>query len=118
MGNYKTNDEMGHQSPLNGYDNVYSPNNWRDSVVYKRFKRFPSTKDMILFSMDLISMFVLLGIIDKLNTAQEVIVWLVGVLYILTRLGLYVFKFLSFCGRNSDWIKRGWKELMTRIFKD
>lgn len=107
MGINKTPDELGHQPPPNGYDDFYGANMWSDHLVNKRPKNVSAKRFVVFLSLDLLTLFTLMGIIDRLTTTKEIIVLCVAVLYVIVRLAIGIAKFFAFVGRNRDGIKKG-----------
>jgi hypothetical protein len=118
MGDNSSFYEPGQEQSLNGNDYVHSPDNWRDSVVNSRPKKFKPAKFVVLLSFDLFSLCYLAGIIGGLNESKEVIGVVVAILYlvirsiiVITKLAMMIVKFLTFVGKNKSYIKQGFREI-------
>jgi len=111
MGINKADDDMGHQSPLNGYDSIYSAHTVRDYLFNKRPANVSAKRFVIFFSVDIIMLFVTCGIIDKLTTGKEFIALFVAIAWLVIRVIMGAFKVFVFVGRNRDSIKKGIKSI-------
>jgi len=117
MGINKTDDELGHKSPLNGYDDVYGPPNWRYYLLNSRPKDVSAKRFVVFLSADVLTLFVLGGIIDKLTTTKEIIALIVAICYLIVRLAIGIVKLFAFVGRNHEGITKGLKT-MKDIFNE
>ena len=117
MGINQADDELGHQPPANGYDDFFGPPNWSYYILNKRPSGVSAKRTVIFVSIDLLALFVLMGIIDNLTTTKEVIALIVAIGYLVVRLAIGIVKLLAFVGRNREGIKKGIRSLK-ELFKE
>lgn len=118
MGINKTPDELGHQSSQNGYDSIYKSNTYRDYIFNKRPTNTKTKRLVIFLSIDLIALFIVLGIIKRLSDAKEIVALIVGVWYLAARAIIIWIKILDFMGKNHDNIKSGWQVIKAAFKKN
>lgn len=111
MGINKADDDLGRESPVNGYDSIYRSHTYRDYLLNKRPKNVSAKRFVVFLSCDILAVFTLLGIIDKLTTTKEIIVLIVVIGYAVVRLAISIVKFFAFVGRNREGIKNGIKTI-------
>lgn len=117
MGINKTPDELGRESSANGHDSFYGPSNWRDSIVNKRPANARAKRTIVLLTVDVVALYLVLGILKNLTDIKEVIALFVGILYLTGRAVIIWVKFLNFYGRHESAISKGWKALK-EMFKE
>lgn len=111
MGISKTDDELGREPSKNGSDPIYYPPNWRYSIINERPKNVRTKKAVVLFSIDIIGLFILIGIVKKMTDAKEIIALIVAIWWVGGRAVIITVKVMSFMGKNSESIKKGIKTL-------
>lgn len=107
MGINKTNDEFDRYKSTNGHDPIYDSPNWRYYILNKRPANVSAKRVVMFFSFDVIAIWAILGIIDKLTTTKEIVVLFVGIAYVVVRLAIGIVKLFSFVGRNHEGIRKG-----------
>lgn len=117
MGIYKADDELGNQSPRNGYDTIYDSHTYSDYLFNKRPKSVSAKRFVVFLSIDLMAIFTICGIIDKLTTTKEIIALFVAIAYLVVRLVIIIVKLFSFYGKNHESIKKGWRSIKD-LFKE
>lgn len=111
MGINSSLDEFGQEFPVGSNNGVHYPANWRDSIIKKRPKRLSPKRAVMLLTLDVIVVINLLGLIDHLNDWKQVLAFIIGVLYLAGRTGIIFFKLIVFIGKNSEWIKKGFRAI-------
>lgn len=117
MGISKADDEPGHQSPANGYDSIYNTHTYRDYIFNKRPKNVNTKRNVVLLTVDVISLFIIMGIIKRLTDAKEIIALIVGIWYLGARSVIITVKIMSFVGKYAESIKKGFG-FFKDIFKE
>lgn len=117
MGTYKADDELGHKSPRNGYDSLYDSHTYRDYILDKRPRHVSAKRFVVFLSVDLVALFILIGIIDNLSSAKEIIALIVAIFWLTARAVIIALKAVNFWGNNSESIKKGLRSLRD-MFKE
>jgi hypothetical protein len=113
MGNKHTFHGLGQEPPLNGHDDLYGPRSWRDSIINKKPTHVSAKRFVVMFSIDVVALFVMLRILNDLSDVREIVVLGVSIMYLTGRAVIIWVKFLNFYGKNAGSIAKGWK-----AFKD
>lgn len=117
MGINKTPDGLGHQSSENGYDSIHKSHTYRDYIFTKRPQNAKTKRLVVFLSIDIIALFIVLGIVDRLSDAKELIALIVGIWYLAARAIIIWVKILDFMGKNHDSIKNGWQVIKAAFKK-
>jgi hypothetical protein len=107
----------GRESPANGHDDLYGPTNYRDYIFTKRPTNARAKRAVALLSLDVVALFIVLGILKNLSDIKEVIALFVGIFYLTGRAVIIWIKFLNFYGKNEGGIRKGWKSFK-EMFKE
>lgn len=112
MGNRKSfHEHDGDQSSENGNDPILYPPNWSYYVVNKRPESPQTKRGVIFFCVDLVALFVVIGIIKNLTSLKEIIGLIVAVWWLGGRAVMITMKGLSFWGNHAEGIKKGIKAI-------
>ena len=109
--------ESGRESSVNGHDDLYGPHNWRDSILNKRPTNVKAKRAVALLSLDVVALYVVLGILKNLSDIKEIVALFVGIFYLTGRAVIIWVKFLNFYGKNEGGIRKGWKSFK-EMFKE
>jgi hypothetical protein len=115
-----TNDSfhgVGQEQPTNGHDDIYGPASWRDYILNKRPKNVRAKRAVVLFSVDIIMLGILIGIIKTLTESKELLAFIVSIAWVAGRTVIIAFKILSFWGKHSESIQRGIRAIK-EMFKE
>lgn len=91
MGNFETNNGMGHKSSKNGDVIFHNYGNWRDHVVHKRHRTKSEKREIMFRAIDILG--ITAGgytLVSRIDSLQEAIVFIVVTLWALTRYYFYV----------------------------
>lgn len=108
MGNRKPPNENSGKPPINGYDDFYDSDDYRNYLDNKR-RGYSFSRKVGLMSLDIFLLFVTLYWIDHSHDPKEYIFCISGIVYFSVRSISKIYKFIVNVGRTADDFKKGVK---------